>query len=82
MGRKIGASLVIYVMQPVGAGQYNHTVAYLAKERPEARVTVRISSIASECEIISSRAVAQRPHHFLLLPKSARQDSRVSRLPI
>jgi len=33
MGRKIGASLVIYVMQPVGAGQYNHTVAYLAKER-------------------------------------------------
>jgi hypothetical protein len=34
MGRKIGASLVIYVMQPIGTGQYSHTVAYLAKERP------------------------------------------------
>jgi hypothetical protein len=34
MGRKIGASLVIYVMQPIGTGEYNHTVAYLAKERP------------------------------------------------
>jgi hypothetical protein len=33
MGRKIGASLVIYVMQPIGAGQYNLTVAYLAKEK-------------------------------------------------
>jgi hypothetical protein len=33
MGRKIGASLVIYVVQPIGAGQYSHTVAYLAKER-------------------------------------------------
>jgi hypothetical protein len=33
MGRKIGASLVIYVMQPIGAGQYNHTVTYLAKKR-------------------------------------------------
>jgi ABC-type Fe3+-hydroxamate transport system substrate-binding protein len=33
MGRKVGASLVLYEMQPVGAGQYNHTVTYLAKKK-------------------------------------------------